>query len=196
MAARKGTSAAGPRGRGGRKEPAAGAAKGTAPAGKAVAGKAAAGAGGAEEKAPGWTKQRLETFFSELAQLCNVAAAARAAGFDDGKPAYRRKARNAAFRARYEAAIAEGYQRLELEMLERSRFGENRAPSEGEAGPRLREIPTALGLALLKLHAGRARGGAAAAPAAPVRRPLRGAKLRDAIEARLADLNRRLGGEG
>ena len=138
-----------------------------------------------------WTVERQEVFFRELAELCNVAAAARLAGFEDGEPAYKEKAKNPAFRARYEAAVAEGYLRLELEMLERSRFGEDRPKDAGKSGERLRQVPTALALSLLRLHNGKVKGTAPTA-----RRPMRGAKLRDELEARLSEINRRLGGRG
>ncbi|HEV2080288.1 MAG TPA: hypothetical protein VGR19_10405 [Allosphingosinicella sp.] len=107
-----------------------------------------------------WTAERQEIFFRELAELCNVAAAARAAGFEDGEPAYKEKDKNPAFRARYEAAVAEGYSRLELEMLERSRFGEDRPADAGKSGERLRQVPTALALSLLRLHNGKVKGTA------------------------------------
>jgi hypothetical protein len=138
-----------------------------------------------------WTAERQEIFFRELAELCNVAAAARLAGFEDGEPAYREKDRNPAFRARYEAAVTEGYSRLELEMLERSRFGEDRPKSAGKSGERLRQVPTALALSLLRLHNGKVKG-----TAPTTRRPMRGAKLRSELEARLSEINRRLGGKG
>ena len=138
-----------------------------------------------------WTAERQEIFFRELAELCNVAAAARKAGFEDGEPAYREKAKNAAFGVRYEAAVAEGYSRLELEMLERSRFGEDRPKDAGQSSERLRQIPTAMAMSLLKLHHSKVRGTPPTA-----RRPLRGARLRDELEARLAEINRRLGGNG
>ena len=138
-----------------------------------------------------WTAERQEIFFRELAELCNAAAAARKAGFQDGEPAYKEKEKNPAFRARYEAAVAEGYSRLELEMLERSRFGEDRPADAGRSGERLRQVPTALALSLLRLHNGKVKG------TAPTnRRPMRGAKLRDELEARLSEINRRLGGKG
>ncbi len=159
--------------------------------------KAAKGHGRRKKQAagPSWTKQAEDIFFVELAGLCNVAAASRAAGFPDGASAYRRKDRDPDFRARYDRAIDESYDRLELEMLERGRFGENRPDEAGESPPRLRQVPTALALSLLKMHAGRRRGGRAE-EALPGRRPLRGKALRDRIEAQLAEINRRLGGEG
>jgi hypothetical protein len=152
------------------------------------------GGGAGRKKDASWTKATEEIFFIELANICNVAAAARAAGFEDGAAAYKRKHRNAEFRTRYYAAIDEGYDRLELEMLERSRFGENRPADVGEADARQRAVPTPLALQLLKQHAAHRRARPEAAPAA--RRPLRGKALRDRLEATLAEINRRLGGNG
>lgn len=151
-------------------------------------------AAGAPKGNPSWTKKSLDVFFAELSAFCNVAAASRAAGFPDGSSAYDKKNRDPAFRARYDAAIEESYSRLELEMLERARFGENRPAPANAAEARLRAVPTALGLSLLRLHASRRKG--AAQPPAPVHRPLKGAKLRAALEARLSEINRRLGGNG
>jgi hypothetical protein len=155
--------------------------------------KATAGAGkhAKKPKWPGWTKERREIFFAELAEICNVAAAVRAAGFPHAQAAYNQKKRDPEFRAEWDEAIAEGYSRLELEMLERARFGENRAADVGESGPRQRAIPTALALSLLKLHESRMRGRGSA-----VQRPMRGQKLLNEVEARLGEINRRLGGNG
>jgi hypothetical protein len=163
-------------------------------------GKTKAGAGTARLK---WTRERRETFFAELSELCNIAAAARAVGISDTKIIYRTKKRDPVFAADFERAVDEGYERLDLEMLERARFGEGRPADVGVSGARQREIPTGLALQLLRLHQARGRGrsGAAleamaAAPAGPAR-PKRGRlSLRAEIEARLSELNRRFGGEG
>jgi hypothetical protein len=76
-------------------------------------------------------------------------------------------------------------------MLERSRFGDDRPPPASETEKKLREVPTSLGLQLLKMHQGQVRGRAPSA-----QRPMRGAKLRDELEARLSEISRRLGGIG
>lgn len=183
---RKGASTAGAAG--------ADAAHASAEAAASTAGGGARASGpGAKVKAeaPKWTGERREIFFGALAECCNVAQAARDAGFESSRPVYLMKARDAEFAARFEAAVAEGYSRLELEMLERSRFGENRPSSAGQSPERLREIPTGLAMSLLKFHQSKVR---ASAPTA--RRPMRGAKLRDQLEARLSEINRRLGGKG
>lgn len=79
--------------------------------GKGQPKKAAAGKAGA------WTAAQEEIFFAELATVCNVAAALRAAGVTgDGRSVYRLR-RSPEFRAKWDVAIAESYALLELEML-------------------------------------------------------------------------------
>jgi len=136
-----------------------------------------------------WTGAREDEFFRELSEVCNVNAAARAAGFADSKPAYNRKERDPAFRARWDGAVAEGYARLELEMLERARFGENRRADEGCSGEKQRAIPTSLALSLLKMHQARAKAAPAAGPAI---RPMRGQSIRDEMERRFREIRDRL----
>ncbi len=145
----------------------------------------------AKAKWPKWNKERREIFFAELAEVCNVAAACRAAGFPRAQAAYNEKKKDPDFAADWDEAIAESYSRLELEMLERARFGENRPADVGESGPRQRAVPTAMAITLLKLHESRMRGRRSA-----VQRPMRGYKLLNEVEARLAEINRRLGGRG
>lgn len=147
---------------------------------------------GAKAKGKGWTKEKEEIFFRELAMVCNVTAALRAAGLMRASSSvYDRRKRDPEFRIAWEDAICESYALLELEMLERSRFGDNRPPPKTETEKKLREVPTSLGLQLLKMHKGQVRGRAPAA-----QRPMRGAKLRDELEARLSEISRRLGGVG
>jgi hypothetical protein len=162
------------------------------PAGQAIA-----------KRNPRWNKARRDIFFAELAELCNVSAAARAAGFADSKPVDREKARDPDFARRFDGAIAEGYSKLELEMLERMRFGKNRPRDVGDSGARQRAIPTATAMQLLRLHHAKAKGAPAAAPAgraaAPrkAQRPMRGpGSLRAEVEAMLSRINRRFGGQG
>jgi hypothetical protein len=80
---------------------------------------------------------------------------------------------------------------LEIEMLERARLGDNRPPPASAAEARNRELPTRLGLQLLRLHRSQVKGRSPSA-----QRPMRGEKLRDELEKRLSEINRRLGGAG
>jgi hypothetical protein len=139
-----------------------------------------------------WTPKKEKIFFGELALLCNVTAALKKAGMlRASRQVYDRRKRDPEFRAQWDEAIAESYAMLELEMLERGRFGADRPPPNGEAEARLRAVPTSLALSLLKLHQGRVKGRAPSA-----QRPMRGHKLRDELEARLSEISRRLGGIG
>jgi hypothetical protein len=149
-----------------------------------------------------WTVEKEAIFFRELAMVCNVSAALRKARLTGcSSLAYERRKKDARFRAAWEAAIDQSYAMLELEMLERVRFGDDRPPPATEAEKRLRAIPTALALQLLKLYENRvkARGTPPAARAARAptgaRRVDRMAQRR-AFEAMLSDFNRRMGGQG
>ena len=155
-------------------------------------GKAKAARRAAAATAGQWTKAKEEIFFRELAMVCNVTSALRAAGMlSASSKVYDRRKRDPEFRAAWDEAIVESYAMLELEMLERGRLGDTRPPPVSTAEERNREIPTGLGLNLLRLHRAHVKGKAPAA-----QRPMRGAKLRDDLEKRLSEINRRLGGAG
>jgi len=151
-----------------------------------------AGRGGGAKSGPGpWTREKEEIFFAELAMVCSVAAALRKAALvRESNRVYERRRRDPEFRARWEEAVAESYAMLELEMLERARYGDDRPPPQTAAEARQREIPTKLAMQLLRQH-DRTR-----IRPASFQRPLRGHKLRDELEKRLAEINRRLGGAG
>jgi hypothetical protein len=147
---------------------------------------------GAAARTGQWTKAKEEIFFRELAMVCNVTSALKAAGMlRASSKVYDRRKRDPEFRAAWDEAIVESYAMLELEMLERGRLGDTRPPPATPAEARNREIPTGIGLNLLRLHRSQVKGKAPAA-----QRPMRGAKLRDDLEKRLSEINRRLGGTG
>jgi hypothetical protein len=148
-----------------------------------------------------WTVEKEAIFFRELAMVCNVSAALRKAKLTGcGSLAYERRKKDSRFRAAWEEAIDQSYAMLELEMLERVRFGDDRPPPATEAEKRLRSIPTALALQLLKLYENRVK--ARAAPATRAARDnaagkrIDGAALRREFDALLSDFNRRMGGNG
>jgi hypothetical protein len=146
-----------------------------------------------------WTKEKETVFFRELAMVCNVRSALRKARLTGcSSLAYERRKKDGRFRAAWDEAIDQSYAMLELEMLERVRFGDDRPPPATEAERRLRAIPTALALQLLKLYENRvrARGSAPAGRAAPRPAPARGDSLRRQLEQMLSDFNRRMGGNG
>ncbi|HEX9948082.1 MAG TPA: hypothetical protein VGA98_11125 [Allosphingosinicella sp.] len=150
-----------------------------------------------------WTKEKEAVFFRELAMVCNVSSALRKAKLMGcSSLAYERRKTDARFRAAWEEAIDQSYAMLELEMLERVRFGDDRPPPATEAEKRLRAIPTALALQLLKLYENRVKSRAAAPAAgrtartASAPRRIDGAALRREFDALLSDFNRRMGGKG
>ena len=153
---------------------------------KRAAGKS--GARAAEKR----QREKEEIFFRELATVCNVAAALRKAHlFRQSREIYARRKRDLEFRSRWEEAIGESYAMLELEMLARSRHGEDRPPPKSEAEKKLRELSDRQAMTLLRMHKSQVKG---LQPHA--QRPMRGEKLRDALEKRLAEISRRLGGIG
>lgn len=165
---------------------------------KTPARKAAAGRG-APKSSIKWTKAKEAVFFRELAMVCNVSAALRKAKLSGcSSLAYERRKRDVRFRAAWEEAIDQSYAMLELEMLERVRFGDDRPPPVTEAEKRLRSIPTALALQLLKLYENRvkARTAPRAVRNAAAGKRIDGAALRREFDALLSDFNRRMGGNG
>ncbi|HEY0130041.1 MAG TPA: hypothetical protein VGB57_01460 [Allosphingosinicella sp.] len=145
-----------------------------------------------------WTAAKEAIFFRELAMVCNVSAALRKAKLTGcSSLAYERRKTDGRFRAAWEGAVDQSYAMLELEMLERVRLGDDRPPPATPAERRLRAIPTALALQLLKLYENRTKARAAAPAKAAARLTReRGDALRKQLEQMLSDFNRRMGGEG
>ena len=166
--------------------------------GSARAAKPAARARKSDERSIKWTKEKESDFFRELAMVCNVSAALRKAKLGGCSAlAYERRKTDARFRSAWEEAIDQSYAMLELEMLERVRFGDDRPPPATEAERKLRAIPTSLALQLLKLYENRVKSRAAAPERAPARLTREtGEALRKRIEQKLSDFNRRMGGNG
>lgn len=97
------------------------------------------------------TDEQIETFFSELADTCNVVRSAKAAGFS-ANWAYRKRKMDAGFRAGWARAVAEGYAKLELVLLDRAMNGTVKRVPSGGSEKRIREYPNQLAMALLKRH--------------------------------------------
>jgi len=104
------------------------------------------------EPSRNWTKDKERQFLSVLAETCNVTRAVEAVGMS-GPGAYKRRKRNAAFRAAWMDAISTAYQRLELALLDRSLNGTEKVITRSDGSEdRMREFPNQLGLSLLKMH--------------------------------------------
>lgn len=130
-----------------------------------------------------WTPAKRDAFLAALTETANVVGAARMVGVPERSP-YRLRTKDAAFAAAWDAALDEAYNKLELMLLRRATFGE---ACDGEATP---PISTSFALALLRHHHARSRRGTADLP-----RPMPGAALRDQLETRIAELNRRYDAE-
>lgn len=99
-----------------------------------------------------WTKDKEEIYVNALAETCNFTAAASAAGVSTSS-AWRRRNTNAAFRAGCRDAVAAGYQRLELALLDRALNGSEKIVTRKDGSEeRVREYPNAVALTLLRLH--------------------------------------------
>lgn len=99
-----------------------------------------------------WTRTKEQAFVETLAETCNLTRAAEAAGVSTSSARERRKT-NAAFRASCAEAIASGYERLELAVLERSLNGSEKIVIRKDGSEeRIREYPNAVALTLLRMH--------------------------------------------
>ncbi|MFL6861469.1 MAG: hypothetical protein ACJ8DZ_00545 [Allosphingosinicella sp.] len=143
------------------------------------------------------TRAQKETiFFNELATVCNVSSALRLSGLaSDSRSVYERRRTEPEFRRRWDEAVAEGYALLELEMLERARFGDKRPKPQTRVEKRLREVATATAMQLLRYYHNRVKAAPAPAPAAPPGRMTRaqGHAFRRELSALLSDYTRRMG---
>jgi hypothetical protein len=168
--------------------------------GRYMAGEGKPIANGRSKPSARWSREKEAIFFRELAMICNVRSALKAAGLArESRQVYERRKLDPDFRIAWEEAIDQSYAMLELEMLERARFGDARPAAETEAEKRLRAIPDGLALQLLKLHQNRVKARVADGVkrrGAPGRAVLRGPALRREIHRRLSELNLQMGGEG
>lgn len=121
-------------------------------------------------------KRRRAIFLEHLAATCNVQASAAAAEVA-ASTVYANRMRDADFRADWQAALEQGYARLEAALIERAMRGEGRAAIKGDKeveGPDApAEIDWEKGMELLRHHQrGLAGKGPRGVPAAPQRVPI------------------------
>lgn len=114
-----------------------------------------------------WSDAAEERFLSVLAETCNITAAAEAAGFST-TTLYKRRARWPGFAAEWDAAVAQGYARLEARLVELA-TDSLRAPDDGDgdgdgdeaaAAPGGPAMTVSEAMNLLRLHRASVRGGA------------------------------------
>jgi len=90
---------------------------------------------------PKWARP----FLSELAATSNVTAAARKAGIST-TTAYDTRRHHAEFNRKWQEALCEGYDHLEMELLHRLRTGEVKPAASARKGVRMFENATAFRL--------------------------------------------------
>lgn len=93
----------------------------------------------------GWRK----AFLSELAATSNIAASARKAKIS-ASTAYEARRRDPDFYRRWQEALCEGYEHLEMNLLQRLREGEIKPPTGAKRGTRVFDNGTAF--RLLTVH--------------------------------------------
>ena len=99
-----------------------------------------------------WSREKASKFLSVLAATCNVSEACRVSGVPM-TVAYRQRKKDAAFRAGWVDAIAQGYSRLEMILLDRAFNGTERIVTRKDGSEeRMLEYPNHIGLQLLKMH--------------------------------------------
>lgn len=136
-----------------------------------------------------WTAERQSRFLTELAATANVSASARAVGMSEAS-VYRLRRRSAAFCEAWIVALREGYDRLEMMLLDRAMNGVVKPVWHGgkQVGS-ITEYSDRLALTLIAAHRAAVRGGSAVMVEEP-------GTVRARIEVKLAEMNLRLGGEG
>lgn len=99
-----------------------------------------------------WTQAKADKFIEVLADSCNVSLAARAIKRSISN-VYKQRTINATFRAAWDQALAIGYARLEMMMLERALHGVEKAVKLSNGESRImREYNDRVALALLRQH--------------------------------------------
>ncbi len=112
--------------------------------------------GGLPKRASGrrsdWTQKMGDRFVETLADTCNVTLAAASIERSIAN-VYKWRAKDAAFRASWDRALAVGYSRLELMLLERALHGvEKVVLARDGTSSVMREYPDRVALTLLRMH--------------------------------------------
>lgn len=102
-------------------------------------------------RASDWTEAKADRFVAVLAETCNVTLAARAIRRSISN-IYKQRGKDANFRAAWDQALAIGYSRLEMMLLERALHGvEKKVIKNGETTV-MREYSDRVALTLLRMH--------------------------------------------
>lgn len=99
-----------------------------------------------------WTPAMADQFIETLAATCNVSLAGKAIGRSMSN-VYNRRAKDASFRAQWDQALAIGYSRLEMMLLERALHGvEKVVVAKDGTSSVMTEYPDRVALTLLRMH--------------------------------------------
>lgn len=102
-----------------------------------------------------WSEEAEEIFFDALAASCNVCLAASEAGYAT-PTVYRQRQRRPDFAARWDAALAQGYARLEMGLVQAA--VDSIDGVEFDASRPIPKMSVAEAMNLLKLHGPSVRG--------------------------------------
>jgi len=138
-------------------------------------------------KRESWTAEKKRTFLTTLAATCNVSAAVRSISMSESA-VYALRQRSPEFRAEWQAALREGYAKLEMAMLERAIHGTQKPVFHlGKEIGQVTEYPDRIALTLLTAHREAVTGetGGRVTPSDPE-------EVRRRILAKLDEMNARL----
>ena len=127
-----------------------------------------------------WTDEAEARFLDQLAASCNVTLAAQAAGFSK-EAIYQRRRRDAGFAARWQAALEQGYARIEILLVERATQALEGTPPDPDTPIPVMTVHDAI--AVLQLHRAAVKGEGPRPGWRP--RPRSLDEVRDAILTRL-----------
>jgi hypothetical protein len=142
-------------------------------------------------KRESWTTEKKRTFLTTLAATCNVSAAVRSIDMSESA-VYALRQRSPEFRAEWQAALREGYAKLEMAMLERAIHGTQKPVFHlGKEIGQVTEYPDRIALTLLTAHREAVTGetGGRVTPSDPE-------EVRRRILDKLDEMNARLSREG
>lgn len=134
----------------------------------------------AKPAAPEWKRP----FLAALAETSNIARAAKAAGLKNTSIAYETRRKNREFARKWQAALCEGYDNLEMDLLCRLREGEIKPAAGAKRGVRTFDNGTAF--RLLMVHREAVSRGKAQ------RANVSAAEVRASIERKVAALKERV----
>lgn len=115
-----------------------------------------------------WSEEAEEAFFDHLATSCNVRASAEAVGFTTFT-VYRQRRLRPEFAARWQAALEQGYARLEIALVEAA--NDTLEGLEFDSERPIPKMSVEQAMNVLRAHRNEVRGSGEAGPGRHARRP-------------------------